>query len=247
MPNKIKIAPVSYLNTKPLLWGIEHSSLMDEIELLVDYPSNLAHSLANNEIDMALLPVAAIPTISGARIVSDFGIAADGEVASVAIFSQVPMNKIKRVYLDYQSRTSVRLASILLKEFWKIEVEFLEAPKDYIGLIAGNTAGVVIGDRALLALHKFPYIFDLASAWKGFTGLPFVFAAWVANKDLPEGFLVRFNDVTKNGLTEIDAVVAANPFPAYNLQTYYRKNIHYRINEKMKEGLALFLKMNAEL
>lgn len=245
--NKIKIAPVSYLNTKPLLWGIEHSSLLEEIEILVDYPSNLARSLANAEIDMALLPVAAIPDIPNARIVSDYGIAADGEVASVAIFSQVPMAEVARVYLDYQSRTSVRLATILLKHFWKKEVEFLEAPKDYIEHIQGTTAAVVIGDRALLALDKFPYIFDLAVAWKDFTGLPFVFAAWVANKDLPQDFLTRFNDVTRQGLEEIDAVVAANPFPAYDLQTYYRRNIHYFINEKMQEGLKLFLKMNAEL
>lgn len=241
------MAPVSYLNTKPLLWGIEHSTISDDIEMLVDFPANLAKSLSQGTIDMALLPVAVLPSIPNARIVSDFGIAADGDVASVAIFSEVPLEQIERVYLDYQSRTSVRLAQILLRHFWKKDVVFLDAPTDYIDHIEGGTAGVIIGDRALMALGQFAYHYDLAAAWKALTGLPFVFAAWVANKDLPTDFLQRFNEATKQGLEEIDAVVAANPFPAYDLQTYYRKNIQYAFNKSMKEGLSLFLKMNAEL
>jgi len=221
--------------------------VLDELEMLVDFPANLATSLSQGTIDMALLPVAVLPSIPNARIVSDFGIAADGEVASVAIFSEVPLEQVEQVYLDYQSRTSVRLAQILLRHYWKKDVVYLPAPTDYIDQIKGTTAGVIIGDRALIARGKFAYHFDLAAAWKELTGLPFVFAAWVANKELPADFLHRFNEATKNGLNEIDAVVAANPFPAYDLQTYYRKNIQFTFNKSMKEGLDLFLKMNAEL
>ena len=101
---------VSYLNTKPMLYGIVRSEVMNQIELTEDYPSNVAQQLREGSIDVALLPVAVMPTIPGARIVSDYGIAADGDVASVSIFSQVPMEEIETVYLDYQSRTSVRLA-----------------------------------------------------------------------------------------------------------------------------------------
>ena len=110
MNPKIKIGAVSYLNTKPLLYGIERSDLVNDIELIVDYPSILAKKLQENSIDIALLPVAAIPFIANAQIVSDYGIASDGNVVSVALFSQVPIEEIKTVYLDYQSRTSVRLA-----------------------------------------------------------------------------------------------------------------------------------------
>ena len=238
--SKIKVAAVSYLNTKPLLWGIERSEVAAEIELLLDYPANLAQSLKDGHIDMALLPVAAMPGIPGARIVGDYGIAADGEVASVALFSEVPMEEVTAVYLDYQSRSSVRLATLLLQDWWKKEVVLLSAPQGYIAHIKGKTAGVIIGDRALEQRPHFPYIYDLAGAWKDWTGLPFIFAAWVANKDLPEDFLRRFNEANKEGLTHIDEVVAAYPFPYYDLRTYYRKNIQYYLNEERRLGLQTF-------
>ena len=214
---------------------------MDEIDLLVDYPAHLAQSLKDDDIDMALLPVAAMPLIPNARIVSDYGIAADGNVASVAIFSHVPMEEIESVFLDYQSRTSVQLAQVLLKHYWKKDVQLLEATPDYIASIHGNTAGVIIGDRALEQRPNFEYIYDLAGAWKDWTDLPFVFAAWVANKELPAEFLVRFNVANGQGLDHIDEVVIANPYSAYDLQTYYRQNIHYYLDEQKKAGLKKFL------
>ena len=88
LSSKIRVAAVSYLNTKPLLYGIERSDLANEIELIVDYPSQLVKSLQDGNIDLALLPVAAMPGISGAHIVSDYGIAAEGNVVSVALFTR---------------------------------------------------------------------------------------------------------------------------------------------------------------
>src|SRR6185312_13227571 len=127
----------------------ERSPVMEDIEIVVDYPSMLAQRLQEGTIDMALLPVAAIPGIPGANIVSDYGIAADGNVVSVAIFSQVPMDQIETVYLDYQSRTSVRLAQLLLENHWNKKVEYKQATEHYIDYIHGASAGVIIGDRAL--------------------------------------------------------------------------------------------------
>jgi len=238
---KIRVAAVSYLNTKPLLWGIERSDVMSEIELLLDYPANLANSLREGTIDMALLPVAAMPGIPGARIVGNHGIASDGDVASVCIYSRVPMDEIESLYLDYQSRSSVRLARLLLEKHWKKELRFLDAPEDYIDQIEGTRAGVIIGDRALEQRPNFPYIYDLADAWMKFTGLPFVFAAWIANKDLPVDFLERFDAANAEGLHHIDEVVEANPFPAYDLQRYYRHNIQYELTEPRRKGLERFL------
>lgn len=243
MGAKIKVAAVSYLNTKPLLYGIERSSVMNDMELIVNYPAQLAKSLQSGEIDMALLPVAAIPTIEGARIVSDYGIAADGHVASVCVFSQVPMDEIETVYLDYQSRTSVRLAQLLFKEHWRKDVVYKQAPENYIDYINGTTAGVIIGDRALKQLTNFEYIYDLATGWKDYTGLPFVFAAWVANKDLPEDFKAAFNTANEEGLKHIPEVVAENPFPYYDLEVYYTKDIHYLLDEEKKKGLNKFLEL----
>jgi chorismate dehydratase len=243
LKGKIKVGAVSYLNTKPLLYGIEHSDLVNEIELSVEYPAELARKLKGGQIDIALLPVAAIPGIENSRIVSNYGIAADGAVASVCIFSQVPMEKIETLYLDYQSRTSVRLAQLLLEKQWNKKVEYKDAPENFIDYINGKNAGVIIGDRALKQLTNFEYIYDLSAAWKEMTGLPFVFAAWVTNKDLPEDFLKRFDDANASGLKNIDKVVAENSFPYYDLDKYYRENIQYFLDDKKREGLELFLSM----
>jgi chorismate dehydratase len=238
----VRVAAVSYLNTKPLLWGLEQAHNKLPMELQLDYPAALASMLGAGEIDLALLPVAAISSIPGARIVSRYGIAADGEVASVAVFSQVPLEQIERVYLDYQSRTSVRLTRLLFEQYWNKEVEFLDAPEDYISKIQDSTAGVIIGDRALQALPAFEYVYDLATAWQTWTGLPFVFAAWVATKELPGDFMKEFDLAQSVGLSQIDAVVKANPFAAYSLHKYYTENIQYEMTEERRKGLEEFLR-----
>lgn len=243
MDRKIKVGAVSYLNTVPLLYGIQHSPVFDKIELSVNYPSELARQLKNDEIDMALLPVAAMSSVPGARIVADYGIATDGDVASVALFSHVPMEEIKTVLLDYQSRTSVQLARLLLKQYWKKEVVFKEATEHYIDYINDTTAGVIIGDRALKQLGNFPYVYDLSAAWKDYTELPFIFAAWVANKDLPEDFVHEFNDANSAGLDKIDLIVEDTLFPYYDLRKYYTEHIHYHLDEEKKKGLKKFLEL----
>ncbi len=223
------------------MYGIKRHAVMQEMDLVLEYPSLIAKHLQEDTTDVGLVPVAAIPSIPNARIISDYGIGADGKVASVCIFSKVPMEQIEQVYLDYQSRTSVRLAQVLLKHYWKKEVVFLQAPKNYIDLVSGTTAAVIIGDRALEQLEHFEYIYDLAENWKTFTGLPFIFAAWVANKELPESFIQKFNEANALGLDHLDEVIAANPYPVYDLDVYYRENILYYLDEAKKQGLARFL------
>lgn len=243
LSDKIKVGAVSYLNTKPLLYGIEQSGLLNEMELCLKYPSQLAQQLMNGELDLALLPVAAINRIENAKIVSDYGIAANGKVASVAIFSNMPIEEIETVILDYQSRTSVMLAQILLEKFWKKKVSFKQADNNFIENINNQTAAVIIGDRALEQLNNFNFVYDLSLAWKDFTGLPFVFACWVSNKNFSENFLKQFNEANSIGLQFLDEIVRKNPFPFYNLKTYYTENIHYYLDEEKRKGLAHFLEM----
>jgi len=231
------------LNTVPLLYGIEHSPVIDEIELSVNYPSVLAQQLQSGAIDVALLPVAVIPTIPDAQIISDYGIAADGNVASVAIFSHVPIEEVTTVYLDYQSRTSVMLARLLLRDYWKVNVELKPAKEDFIDNIGDNEAAVIIGDRALQQLRNFKYVYDLSEGWKEHTGLPFVFAAWVANKELPEQFISDFNQANGAGLENIDQIVAGTLFTEYDLKKYYTESIHYLVDDEKKKGLNKFLEL----
>lgn len=211
------------------------------MEIIEDYPAKIAAMLLNNEIDAGLVPVAIIPKLKEYHIISDYCIGAEGAVASVCLFSEVPLDEIEKVMLDYQSRTSVALARVLIEHYWKLKVVFEEAKENFRDEIKGTTAAVVIGDRAFEQRKISAYKYDLAEAWINFTKLPFVFAAWVANKKLPEDFIKQFNEANKTGLENIDAVVAENVSPYYDLKKYFTENISYELTEEKKKGLEKFL------
>jgi len=240
-----RIGAVSYLNTRPLLLGFAQEGFKNRIDLVKSYPANIAEDLLAGQIDIGLVPVAIIPELSNPHIVSKYVIAANGAVASVALFSEVPIDQIKSIYLDYQSRTSVKLLKILLAQYWKVEVNFLVATEGYITQISGTTAGVIIGDRALENLSKYPYVYDLGLAWKQHTGLPFVFAAWVANQPIPSEFMAAFEAANGYGLAHLDEVIALIPEQeqVYDLHKYYTENISYVYDEEKKQGLERFLEV----
>jgi chorismate dehydratase len=241
LAQKIKVGAVSYLNTKPLIYGFEQGSMKDEIELIFDYPANIAALLIQDKIDIGLVPVAIIPLLKEHHIVSDYGIACDGEVASVCLFSDVPLQEIETILMDYQSRTSAALLKILLKEHWKISPALIAGTANYENEIAGTTAGLVIGDRALLQRQRSKYIYDLGTAWKEMTGLPFVFAAWVSNKELPKDFIAAFNAANTIGLKKLNEVIGQNPYPGFDMKAYYTQNIKFSLGAAMFTAMDLFL------
>lgn len=194
MDRKIRVGAVSYLNSKPLVFGL--ARLKDKIDIIFDYPSKLAAMLQNDEIDIGLVPVATIPQIPGHQIISDYCIGADKPVNSVCLFSEVPVQMVEKIYLDYQSRTSVALLKILLKEYWNVEPELINGLAGFEDDIHDTTAALIIGDRALEHRNRHAFAYDLAEAWIRHTGLPFVFAAWTANKPLDKDFLIEFNKAT---------------------------------------------------
>lgn len=232
---------MSYLNTKPLIYGFENGMMKDEVDLILDYPAKIGSLLLNNEIDVGLIPVALIPRMKEHHIISDYCIGSVGEVASVCLFSEVPLQQIETILLDYQSRTSVALLKILIRKYWKLEVVFEETSGDYQSRIGGTTAGLVIGDRALAQRLVSKYIYDLGAEWKKFTGLPFVYAAWVSNKKLNDDFIHSFNDANAFGLNRISQVVEENPFSNFILRNYYRYNIQFDLNDDKRQGMKLFL------
>lgn len=233
---------MSYLNTKPLVYGFEHGMMAEQVDLKIDYPSKIASMLLENAIDVGLVPVAVIPGMKEHYIISDYCIGCDGEVASVCLFSEVPLNKIEKVLLDYQSRTSIALLKILIQQHWKINPVFEETSCEYQSKISGTTAALIIGDRALEQRKISAFIYDLGDEWKKFTGLPFVFAAWVSNKKLGKDFITSFNESNSFGLHKIDQIVKDNPYPPFDLKDYYAKYISYHLNDYKREGLEIFLK-----
>jgi len=239
---KIRIGAVSYLNTKPLLYGLQHGPIWDDIELTLDYPSNLVKALKNDQIDIGLLPVAALLDISDYQIVSDYCIGTEGEVASVCVFSEVPLDEIDTVLLDYQSRTSVMLCRILFAKHWKKSVQFINAADEtYIDKIKGNVAGLVIGDRALKIRDRFTYIYDLGLGWKEMTGMPFVFAVWVTTSKFQSDVVEKYSNAFQLGINQIPVIVGQNLFLEYNLFDYFTKNISYSLDSSKIKGLKAFL------
>ena len=247
LDKRLRIGAVSYLNTRPMMYGIHRSGLVHKVNLVADFPANIASMLINDEIDIGLIPVAAIPGLQKADMITDYCIGAVGRVESVGIFSEVPIDQIDKLILDYQSRTSVNLAKILLKEYWKKGVELVQAKEDYQHLITGRTAAVLIGDRALLQHKKSAYYYDLSEAWQLHTGLPFVFAAWVANKPVDDDFVDAFNRANAYGIHHIDEVVKGLDFADYDLKKYYTQHISYALDEQKRKGLDLFLQKLIQL
>jgi chorismate dehydratase len=242
LEQKIRVGAVSYLNTKPLLYGIRHSQVIDRIDLILDYPAQIARLLQDRQIDIGLVPIAVIPSLEEYHIVSEYCIGCDGPVASVCLFSEVPVAEIEEVLLDYQSRTSVALLKILLKKYWRISPRFVQATsEDYRHQIQGKTAGLVIGDRALEQRKISTFIYDLGEAWKNYSGLNFVFAAWVSNRELDVNFIREFNLANRKGVESIEQVIAENPYPVFDLNKYYRYHINYKLDEKKKLGMEEFL------
>jgi chorismate dehydratase len=241
----IKISAVSYLNTKPFLHGLDISSIKNKIKLTQDTPAQSAQKLLTGEIDIGLVPIAVIPQLKKPQIVSPFCIGANGTVKTVCLFSEVPLEEINTVYLDYQSRTSVLLVQLLMKEYWKKEVTFLPALEGYENTIKNNIAAVIIGDRAIANLGKYAYEYDLAETWKQYTDLPFVFAAWVSNKEIEQDFLDDFNAALQMGLSNRSQLLEQfkdynSPF--FSVKDYWNINIQYDLDSNKKQALELFLK-----
>lgn len=230
-----------------MMHGVQRSGLVHKVDMVADFPANIAAMLLNDEIDIGLVPVAIIPRLTEAHIITNYCIGAVGRVESVGIFSDVPLEKVEKIILDYQSKTSVNLARILLKEYWKKEVIFEQASEDYRHLISGTTGAVVIGDRALTQQKKSAYYYDLSEAWQQHTGLPFVFAAWIANKPVDEAFEDAFNRANAYGIQHIDEVVEGLDFADYDLRKYYTENISYTFDDRKRKGLDLFLQKLAQL
>lgn len=218
--------------------------MRDEVELILDYPSKIADYLIEDKIDIGLVPVVTIPRLKEHYIISDYCIACDGEVASVALFSEVPIENIETILLDYQSRTSVALLKILLRDYWKIHPALLDTTENFISKITGKTAGLIIGDRAIAQRSKSKFIYDLGLHWKLHTGLPFVFAAWVSNKPMTISFIKKFNEANSLGLRNLDKVIEGISnlmINQFNIHDYFTLFIKYDLSSQKKQGMELFL------
>ncbi len=249
--SKTKISIVNYTNTLPFKWALKRSKLFSQIDLQEDIPSICAQKLKYGQVDLALVPIALLPELDTYFIESDFCIGANGKVDSVKLYSKVPLQEIKTVVLDYQSKTSITLTKILFKFFWKKEVNFLDAKPGFENEVEGSNAIVVIGDRTFTMNGNFAYEFDLAEEWKKFCNLPFVFAAWVSTEKLSEDFIELFNEALKQGIENITEAIEEDytnkDLSKNETINYLTQRIDYRLNSNKKEALQLFLNYMKQL
>jgi chorismate dehydratase len=246
---KYKISIVNYTNTLPFKYGIAQSNLENKIDLQFDIPSVCAQKLLENKVDIGLIPVAVIPLLKEHHIISKYCLGSNGKVDTVKLYSNVPLEKIETVYLDYQSRTSVTLVQVLAKFFWKIKPTFTQAADGFEKLVSGNTAVVVIGDRCFDMNGNFKFEYDLAAEWKKHTNLPFVFAAWVSNKKIEPEFISVFENALETGINQTNTAVETSiPKEKQSLiKEYLTERISYDFNADKKKGLEYFLELLKQL
>ncbi len=206
MRSRVRVGAVNYLNTKPLIYGLE--ALAPQAELSLDVPSRLADRLADGGLDVALIPAVEYFRGDGYTVVPDIAIASRGPVLSVTLFSRVPWPAIRSVALDEGSRTSSALAQILLRERYGVRPEVRPLPLDANAEAADADAVLLIGDRAMKScLPGFRYAFDLGDEWLRWTGLPFVFAVWAVRPgaDL-RGADAALQEAKARGLENVGAI-----------------------------------------
>ncbi|MFI3277607.1 MAG: menaquinone biosynthesis protein [Rikenellaceae bacterium] len=195
-----KIAAVSYLNTIPFIYGIEKSNLL-EAELLLSPPSECLRNYIDHKVDIALLPVAAVPHLEDTQIISDYCIGSQGAVRSVVIVSDDPITSLTRIWLDPHSKTSVQLAGYLAENHWHISPEWV-ALDDYSRLNDSRDGEgfLLIGDKVFEHEGEFEYSYDLSAEWAESTSMPFTFAVWVARKGTPEQTIDSLNEALTFGI-----------------------------------------------
>ncbi len=244
----IRISAVSYTNTLPFLYGLEHSEIKNKIDLSLDYPAVCAQKLLSDQVDIGLIPIAVIADLPEYHILSDYCIGAKGKVNSVFIFSNCPIEEVEFLQLDPQSKSSNNLALVLLKNYWKINPICLSNTEDYAASTHSKTAYVQIGDRTFGKIGKHAYTYDLAQCWEEFTGLPFVFAAWVSNKIIPQDFIDELNAAFRFGLDNRDKVIENLSLRKdFDLKAYLHRDIDYVLNDDKRTALKLFLELKSKL
>jgi|SRR5262245_17489313 len=242
----MRIGAVSYLNTKPLVYGL--AELAPQHELVFDLPSRLADDLAAGRLDVALIPSIEFFKNPTYTIVSDACIACRGPVRSVKLFSRVPPANIRTLALDEGSRTSVALVRILLRERLGIDPTLIPLPIDARPEAIDADALLLIGDRAIQPPSgRFVAEWDLGDVWCRWAELPFVFAMWVARQESNAALEEVGNLLSQTrdlGVANVESIAAAE-HAAVGLSyddclVYLRDQLHFDLGPREVDGLRLF-------
>lgn len=226
-----RLALVEYLNTFPFSEGFRLLNAHD-LSVFPVTPAECARMFRDGEAEISLCPVGALGELPDHRIFGKYCIGADGKVGTVMLFSNKPIDEIHRVKLDHHSRTSNLLLQVLAKHFWKNDWSFYFDEDD-----VPAESCVMIGDKVFESRSKYSFHYDLGEQWKLMTGLPMVFAVWIARKSVPEEILQRIDRAFELGM---DAVFNSNGRLQDWEKDYLLNNIDYPFDEDKKKTLKLF-------
>ncbi|MGD0861082.1 MAG: menaquinone biosynthesis protein [Terracidiphilus sp.] len=276
--SRLRVAAINFLNPAPLMWDFEHPPL--DAPLALRYridrmsPSECAARLASGTADIGLIPIAALATTPGLRILPGCAIASNGRVRSLRLVRRAaqPLAALRSVAADTASRTTLAYARILFHKWGNPAVPFLPAAANLDAMLQLADAAILIGDPALMALEERANRFertgeelvyhDLAEEWRALTGLAFVSAVWgIAPRNSAgapgldsetwDSVAQDFIQSRNHGLENIEALVAEwsarLPIPEATIRTYLTSNIHYVLDEECLEGMRGFFRMAAEL
>lgn len=259
-----RVGHIGFLNCFPLLWGLARTGSLLDLELIKDTPDNLSDALANGELDIG--PVSLIELLKNAEdlvVLPDIAIGSDGPVMSCLIVSRLPLSQLDKlpVALGSTSRTSVRLAELLLRDLVGVQPEYFFCPPDLAAMMEEAPAAVVIGDTALqAALYEAPRlsleVHDLGQMWHDWTGLPFVFAVFAARRDFAERELEVVRRVHADllqardlSLAKVDQVCEQaarwEAFDAATLKHYYTAALDFTLGDRQLAGIAEFTRRAA--
>lgn len=248
--SKLQIGAVSYLNSRPLIEGL--NQLLPSANLVLDYPSRLADSLANSALDVALIPSIEYFRRPGYEVISDACVAARGEVLSVKLYCRVHPGKIRTLALDEGSRTSAALTKVILAERYGVTPATEPLRMDSTTFDSHADAVLLIGDRAMhRPAESFVEVMDLGQFWYDWTGLPFVFAMWVARQDAnTDGLEESLSHARDLGLANV-AEIAREEAPGLGISEslalkYLTQNLHYYLTSAERSGLKLFCELAAQ-
>jgi chorismate dehydratase len=240
----IRLGAVGYLNARPLVYGLERRS--DLVSVRFDLPSVCARLLEAGEIDLGLVPSIAYLEREGDCIVPGVCIGSDGDVASVALFTRVPLRRVQRVAVDTSSRTSAVLTEILFARHFGGSPEFVPHRPDLHAMLTTADAALLIGDPALFADHGGQVEkVDLGREWTAMTGLPFVWAFWAGPAGAGDPAVVAaLQQSARDGVANANGVAAAffpgDPVGQSVGRRYLRENLRYEMTDRMLEGLRRF-------
>ncbi|MDB5304440.1 MAG: hypothetical protein JWM97_1989 [Phycisphaerales bacterium] len=244
---RVNVGSVSFLNAKPLIYGLDSLS---SLELTLDVPSRLLDGLVDRRFDVALLPVIDYQRMAGLRLLTAGGIGCDGPTLTVRIFSAVPVDQIEVLACDTDSHTSVALARVILAERFGVRPEFTSLRTSVDERRATATpapvAQLLIGDKVVCEEPQgLPHQVDLGEAWKELTGLPFVFAAWMAREGVDLGSLPADLECAKReGLRHVDEIITRHAlprgWPPGIARRYLTEYLQYDIGPRQLEAVRLF-------